>query len=373
MLAVAERDLDHPGQMNDGLVEHLELVGFLGLSDTARSDAAQPLDQLRRAGVDVVMITGDHPSTAGAVASDLGIVDGRQVVSGPELDAMDDEDLDSVIGEVAVFARVTPADKVRIVAAFQRRGGVVAMTGDGSNDAQAIRMADVGVAFGSRSTPAAQHAADIVIARDDLGALVETMVEGRAMWASVRDALAILLGGNLGEIAFAAGAALLTGRAPLTSRQLLTVNLFTDLAPAMAIAVQPPRSGRVHLAREGPETSLSGRLARDVALRAGWTAAGAYGGWMAAKTTGGAARARTVALVSLVGSQLGQTLVMGRRSPLVVGTSLVSTAALVAVVQTPGVSSFFGCRPLGPGGWAIALGSAGAATAASVVADAVIP
>jgi cation-transporting ATPase I len=149
--------------------------------------------------------------------------------------------------------------------------------------------------------------------------------------------------------------------------------LFTDLAPAMAIAVQPPRTHRVDLAREGPETSLAGQLARDVIVRAATTAAGAYGAWFAARVTGTAGRARTVALVALVGTQLGQTLVIGRRSPLVAGTAVVSAAGLFAVVQTPGISQFFDCRPIGPFGWAIATTAAGLATASSVAAGALLP
>jgi cation-transporting P-type ATPase I len=373
VLAIAESSVPAPGRLEDDDVDGLTLLGFVGVSDEARSSAAEPLRQLQRAGIDVVMITGDHPSTAEAIASDLGLINGRRVMTGPQLESLDDVALDTVIPSVAVFARVTPADKVRIVSAFQRLGRVVAMTGDGANDAQAIRLAHVGVAFGSRSTPAAQGAADIVVARDDLSSLIETMIEGRAMWASVRDALAILLGGNLGEVVFTAGAALISGRSPLTARQLLAVNLFTDLAPAMAIAVQPPRSRRVQLAAEGPETSLAGPLVREVAIRAGATAAGAYSAWLAARLTGSPARARTVALAALVGSQLGQTVVIGRRSPVVVGTALLSAGGLAAVIQTPGLSRFFGCQPLGPVGWGIAIGSAAAATVASIVADALLP
>jgi cation-transporting ATPase I len=375
VLAVAERrDGGRPSRdWADRDVRDLELQGFVGISDEARSGAAQPLGQLARAGIQVVMITGDHPSTAEAVARQLGLLNGSRVLTGPAIDVMTDDELDQAVGATAVFARVSPAHKVRIVAAFQRGERVVAMAGDGANDAQAIRLSHVGVAFGSRSTAAAQAAADIVIARDDLDALIETMIEGRAMWASVRDALAILLGGNLGEVAFATGGALISGRPPLGPRQLLTVNLFTDLVPAMAIAVQPPRSGRVHLEREGPETSLSGPLARDVALRAVATAAGAFGAWSVARATGTPARARTVALVALVGTQLGQTMVIGRRSPLVLGSSALSAAGLAAIVQTPGVSQFFGCQPLGPGGWAIAGVAAGAATAGSVIADLLVP
>ena len=372
VLAVAERNGLAMADLADDHIDDLELKGFIGVSDEARASAAEPLAELLRAGIDIVMITGDHPGTARSLADELGLINGRRILTGPELDAMSEEDLDRVLDQVAVFARVAPAHKVRLVAAYQRAGRVVAMTGDGANDAQAIRLAHVGIAFGSRSTAAAQAAADIMIARDDLAALNETMVEGRAMWASVRDSLALLLGGNLGEVAFATGGALISGRPPLQPRQLLTVNLFTDLVPAMAIAVQAPRSGRVHLEQEGPETSLGGRLARDVAIRATATSAGAYLAWFAARATGTSGRARTVALAALVGAQLGQTIIVGRRSPLVVSSSLLAAACLAGIIQTPGLSSFFGCRPLGAGGWAIALTAAGAAAIGAVVADVVV-
>lgn len=372
VLAVAEREASDRGDLEDERVDRLELCGFVGVADSTRPTAASPLEKLRQAGINVVMVTGDHPSTAEAIASELGLLNGRLVLSGAQLDDLSDDQLDAVVGDVGVFARVTPADKVRIVAAFQRTGRVVAMTGDGANDAQAIRLAEVGVAFGQRATSAARDAADLVVIGDEVEALIEAVSEGRSMWASVRDALALLLGGNLGEIVFTTGAALLIGRSPLNPRQLLTVNLFTDLAPAMVIAMQPTRPDRADLAREGPETSLAGQLGRDVVIRAAATAGGAYAAWLLARPTGTSTRASTVALVSLVGAQLGQTLVVGRRSPMVVGTALISTGALMALVQTPGVSQFLGCRPLGPVAWTISIGSAAAATGAAVVAGALV-
>lgn len=368
VLAVAERPAGEQEALGDPAVDRLELLGFVGVADGARRSAAAPLEQLWRAGINVVMVTGDHPSTAKAIATDLGLLNGRRVMTGQDLDDLGDQALEKIIGDVAVFARVTPAHKVRIVSAFQRSGRVVTMTGDGANDAQAIRLAEVGVAFGPKATPAARDSADLVMAKEDLAVLIDTIAEGRAMWASVRHALAILLGGNLGEIAFTTGGALITGQPPLTPRQLLAVNLFTDLAPAMAIAVQPPRERRVDLAKEGPETSLAGQLARDVGIRAGATAAGAYGAWLAGRFTGTPTRARTIALAALVGTQLGQTLVIGRHSPLVAGTALVSAGGLFAMVQVPGLSQFFDCRPLGPLGWGIVTAACGLGTASSVVA-----
>src|SRR5680860_1148313 len=156
------------------------------------------------------------------------------------------------------------------------------------------------------------------------------------------------------------------GVSPLNPRQILLVNLATDLFPAMAIAMRPPldRSPE-RLLREGPEVSLGHALTRDMAVRATTTAGGATAAWLVARATGRARRAQTVGLIALVGTQLGQTLVAGGRSPVVLGTSALSAGALAAVVQTPGISSFFGCTPVGPAGWAIAGVSAATATAAA--------
>jgi magnesium-transporting ATPase (P-type) len=267
-----------------------------------------------------------------------------------------------------VVARGTPTHKVRVVQAFQRLGRTVAMTGDGANDAPAIRLADVGIALGGRGAPAARAAADLVVTDDRLETILAALTEGRAMWASVRQALAILVGGNLGEIGFTVVGATVTGSSPLTARQLLLVNLFTDLAPAIAVALRPPAEGAAErLLREGPEASLGTALTDEITVRAIATALGAGLGWLAARATGRAVRARTVALAALVGSQLGQTLLVGGRSPAVLAASVGSMAALAAVIQTPGVSRFFGCTPLGPVAWTIALASAAAATAGSLL------
>ncbi|MGZ6954126.1 MAG: cation-translocating P-type ATPase [Acidimicrobiia bacterium] len=368
VLAVGERAASGRADLDDERVNRLELLGYVTVADMARPSAIKPIMQLHRAGIAVVMLTGDHPSTAQAIASELGLLDGR-IVAGPELDRLTDAELDGVVGDTTVFARVTPAHKVRIVEAFQRCGRVVAMTGDGANDAQAIRLADIGIAFGPRATPAARAAADLVIIDDRVETLITSIIEGRAMWSSVRDALALLLGGNLGEVIFTTGVGLITGRSPLNARQLLAVNLLTDLAPAMAIALQPPLIRDVDLRREGPDTSLGSALARDVAVRAAATAGAAGSAWTVARFTGTPTRARTVALAALVGAQLGQTLVTGRRSPLVLASGLVSVGALVGIVQTPGVSRFFGCRPLGPIGWTIATTASGAATVGAVAAS----
>jgi cation-transporting ATPase I len=359
------------GDLTDEEVSGLTLLGFLVLSDPVRPTAAQAVRALRAAGVDVVMVTGDHPSTAAGIGAELGILNGHRVVTGADLAAMSDAGLDAIVSDVSVFARVTPADKVRIVAALQRLGKAVAMTGDGANDAPAIRLADVGVALGDGATPAARRAADLIVTDERIETIVDAIAEGRGMWSSLRDALAILLGGNLGEVAFTVAATAVSGRAPLSARQLLTVNLLTDVAPALAIALRPPPARPPEaLLAEGPDASLGRPLERAIAVRAAATAAGAGLAWSAAKLTGRDRRASTIALVALVGSQLGQTVVSnGRPDPVVVLAGGASAAVLAVIVQTPGLSQFFGCTPLGPVGWGIGAGSAVLATAASLAAD----
>jgi cation-transporting ATPase I len=368
VLAVAERADATRDELDESDVHDLEFTGLLMLADRVRPTAAGSVDTLQRAGVEIMMITGDHPSTAEAVAAELGVLNGRRVMTGPELDAVDDDELTADLPKVSVFARVSPAQKARIVQALRRSNRVVAVTGDGANDAPAIRLADVGIALGSRATPAAREAADVVVADDRIETITDAIVEGRAMWSSVRDALSILLGGNLGEIAFTVGAGLLTGRQALNTRQLLLVNLLTDVLPAMAVAVRPPPDATADdLLAEGPDASLGSALTRDIYLRAATTAGAGAVGWLLARPLATPGQASTTGLVALVGAQLGQTLAVRGRTPLVVAAGAGSLAALAGVVQVPGVSHFFGCRPLLPHQWAIGLGSAAAATAVAVL------
>ena len=368
VLAVAENHVAAGYQLADDEITGLTFVGFVAFGDPVRATAGASVRELRDAGVHVVMITGDHPATAAAIATELDVLNGGDIVTGIELDKLDDEALSAVLANASVIARSTPAQKVRVVQAFQRLGRTVAMTGDGANDAAAIALADVGIALGKRGTPAARAAADLVVGDDRLETILSAVVEGRAMWASVRQAIGILVGGNIGEIGYTLLGALLTGTSPLSARQLLLVNLLTDLAPALAVALRPPDPEAVGtLLAEGPEASLGSALTEEVAVRAVATAAGATAAWLAARMTGRRARARTIGLAALVGTELGQTLLVGGRSPTVAIAGLASAGVLVGIVQTPGVSQFFGCTPIGPVGWAIAGSSSVAATAGSLL------
>ncbi|CAL9321547.1 Potassium-transporting ATPase ATP-binding subunit [Streptomyces sp. enrichment culture] len=361
VLAVAERRLDPAEQEDEALerpLENLEFIGLLALSDVPRVTSTALVDALNGAGVRPVMLTGDHPQTARAIAADLGWPADTVVVTGDELAAADRAARARMLRDAGVVARVAPEQKLQVVEALRDAGRVVGMVGDGANDAAAIRAADIGVGISARGSAAARNAADIVLTDDDLTVLVDAVGEGRALWHSVADAIAILIGGNAGEVGFGIIGTLLSGRAPLSTRQMLMVNLFTDLFPSMAVAVTEKEDGQgtVRAGGGSPEDAaavLGAPLLRQIRHRALTTCLGAVTAWLIGRFTPGTARrSSTMALCGVVGTQLVQTLLDRRDSRLVQVTSLGSALALVAVVQTPVLSRAFGCTPLGPFAWA---------------------
>ncbi|WP_157575217.1 cation-translocating P-type ATPase [Nocardia yamanashiensis] len=393
VLVVARRDFPRaPAEVAEE-IEQLTLLGFIGLADTPRPQTPDLVGQLARNDISVRMITGDHPVTARAVARQLGIP-ADEVATGADIDALDEDEQTEFIDRATVFARVTPEHKVRIVTALQRRGHVVAMTGDGSNDAAAIRSADIGIGLAARGSVAAREAADLIItgtpvsdadrggesadpADDlDLTVLLTALVEGRGMWQRVRDAIGVLVGGNAGEVTFTVLGTLLSGKAPIGTRQFLLVNLLTDLGPAMAVALSSTRTSAdaAEPADTGselgelPRPELGGDFLRTVAVRGACTTAGAGAAWLLGRATGTQRRAATMALAALVSTQLGQTLVIGRHSPLVWVTAAGSTALLAEIIMTPGVNRFFGCVALDPVAWAIVTGCAVGGTIGAVYA-----
>jgi Ca2+-transporting ATPase len=235
VIAVARRDDATRDSLDGGLV----LLGLFGMIDPPRPEARPALDACRRAGIRVMMITGDHPATAAAIARDLDLLGDGRVVTGAQLDALDDAALAQEIERIAVCARVSPAHKLRIVQALQSRGHVVAMTGDGVNDAPALRRADIGVAMGVSGTDVAREAAAMTLTDDNFATIVAAIEEGRAIFANIRKYLMFLLGSNIGEIGLMTGAALFGLPLPLTAVQILYVNLATDGLPALALAVDP--------------------------------------------------------------------------------------------------------------------------------------
>ncbi len=354
-------------------LDDLTILGLLAFRDPVRKGAADTIGKLSRAGVRTVMITGDHPKTALSAAREAGLTDNDLVLSGDRIALMTDEELEAAVDKISVFARVAPAQKVRIIKAYARKKHIVGMVGDGANDAAAMRAADAGIAVGLDCTESARASADIVLKETHIDELFDAVVEGRAMWRSVRNAVSVLVGGNLGEIAFTVAAGALSGRPPLSPRQLLVVNFLTDIAPSTAIAIRPPSVFDLHALREvGPEAALGSVLNREIAARAICTSLGAWSAWSFARLTGSRKRASTVGLLGLVGSQLGQTIMSGGKNRAVVITGLGSAAALGAMVQIPGLSHILGCTPIGPLGWSTALTASITSTLLSPVAESVI-
>ncbi|MDN0194332.1 cation-translocating P-type ATPase, partial [Streptomyces sp. S.PNR 29] len=377
IIAVATRPLGDGEEASDVLaspLERLRFTGLLALADVSRETSPALVSGLREAGVRPVVLTGDHPQTARAIAAELGWPEDATVVTGDELAAADRSARSRMLRDADIVARVAPEQKLQVVESLRDAGRVVGMVGDGANDAAAIRAADIGVGISARGSAAARNAADLVVTGDDLLVLIEAVREGRALWHSVADAIAILIGGNAGEVGFGIVGTVLSGAAPLSTRQMLLVNLFTDLFPAMAVAVTPKEAeetadgeGAVSDGTEEPlGTAVLGEpLIRQIRHRALTTCLGATAAWLFGRFTPGTARrSTTMALCAVVGTQLAQTLADRRESPLVRLTVLGSAAALVALVETPGASHAFGCTPLGPFAWvgvaaAIALALAG--------------
>jgi magnesium-transporting ATPase (P-type) len=360
-------DDPEPDEIAELCHDGLTFVGLLGLSDTPREEAADLLAALDHRQIPVRLITGDHPITATAIARELGMpITADQVISGAEWDALSRKGQERAVAERVVFARMSPENKVQIVQTLERTGRVCAMVGDGANDAAAIRAATVGIGVVTHGSDPARTAADVVLLDGRIYTLLDALDEGRQLWQRVQAAVAVLLGGNAGEVAFAIIGSAITGRSPLNARQLLLVNMLTDALPATALAVSPPNTptdGR------GPDPDA---LWRTVAVRGVTTASAAVSALALASFTGRQRRAATVALVSLVSAQLGQTL-LDSHDRLVVLTAAGSLAAMGTLISIPGISQLLGCTPLGPVGWAQALGTATAATVGAAVVPRMFP
>jgi Ca2+-transporting ATPase len=244
VLAVAYRmERDVPDQAEALKAEELEtdlvFVGLIGMIDPARWEVELALEEARRAGIQTVMITGDYSNTARAIAESIGLMKRRKgVLTGAEVDAMSDEQLRGVIEDTAVFARVSPEHKMRIVDALQARGEVVAMTGDGVNDAPAIKRADIGVAMGITGTDVAKETADMVLTDDNYASIVAAVEQGRIIYSNIRKFVYYLLSCNVAEILVIFLGTLIAKNSPLTAIQLLWLNLVTDGAPALALATE---------------------------------------------------------------------------------------------------------------------------------------
>ena len=257
VLALARK----PGASLQDAEHHMTFLGLAGMMDPPRPEAFSAVQACRKAGIKVVMISGDHPLTARVIARELRVLDGGRVVTGSELEAMSEEELEGQVETIDVYARMLPAQKLRVVTALQKRGYVVAMTGDGVNDAPALHKADVGVAMGITGTDVTREAADMTITDDNFASIVAAVEEGRCIFDNTRKYLMYLFSSNIGEVGLMAGAGLLGLPLPLTAVQLLYVNLATDGLPALALAADPPDR---ELMRRTPRDPRAGIFTRPV-------------------------------------------------------------------------------------------------------------
>ena len=242
--------------------EHdMVFLGLVGMIDPPRSEVGAAIERCEQAGIKPVMITGDHPLTAEAVARELGLLKNGRVITGSQLEAMSEREFECEVENISVYARVSPAHKLRVVTALQKNAHIVAMTGDGVNDAPALKKADIGIAMGITGTDVSKEAAAMTLTDDNFASIVAAVEEGRAIFNNIKKYLMYLLSSNIGEIGLMLGAALLGLPLPLTAVQILYVNLATDGLPALALAVDPPEED---LMRRPPRNPRAGIFSRPV-------------------------------------------------------------------------------------------------------------
>jgi Ca2+-transporting ATPase len=257
VLAIAMKPAASTADAESGMT----LLGLVAMLDPPRPEARLAVQTCEQAGIRAVMITGDHPLTARTVAKELGLLKGDRVVTGQELNRLTDEALAREVNDIAVYARVSPADKLRVVDAWQKRGNIVAMTGDGVNDAPALKKADIGIAMGITGTDVSKEAAGMTLLDDNFATIVAAVEEGRVVFGNIKKYLMYLLSCNVGEIVLLAGSVIVGLPMPLTAVQILYVNLATDGLPALALAVDPPDGD---LMRRQPRDPRIGVFTRPV-------------------------------------------------------------------------------------------------------------
>ncbi|MDR3687686.1 MAG: cation-transporting P-type ATPase, partial [Coriobacteriia bacterium] len=362
--------------LDPALVERdLTYVGILGLVDPPRAEVPAALAECRRAGIRVAMITGDHALTARAIARDIGLLGeggSRRVIDGPELGAMSDEDLAAAVCDTRVYARVNPEHKLRIVEALKRSGEIVAMTGDGVNDAPALKRADIGVAMGRVGTDVARDASDLVLADDDFATIVHAVELGRVVYDNLRKVILFLLSCNMSEVLVVFLTALFSPSTALLPLQLLWINLVTDGLPALALGVDPSDPGVMD---RPPRDASKSILSAGRQLQVAWqglvmtaTVLGLY--YFVAPHIPGttASEARTMLFSALVLTQLLHAFDFRRASATVWHPSSLKNRWLVlslcgsmalqaAIIYVPALSEVFKTAPLTGVQWAAVIGS----------------
>jgi Ca2+-transporting ATPase len=386
VLALAERPAPSGWRAAppEALEAGLTVCGLVGMWDPPRPEVPAAVRRCHQAGIRAVMITGDHASTAAAIAGRIGLLPpGGRVVTGTELAAMPERLLREVVGRTPVYARVSPAQKLQIVRALRARGEVVAMTGDGVNDAPAVKEADIGIAMGRGGTDVTREASALVLMDDNFATIVGAIEEGRAIYDNIRKFIRYLLACNTGEVLVMLAGALLGLPLPLLPLQLLLVNLVTDGLPAMALGLDPPAPDLMRRPPRDPrEGVFAAGLGKRIALRGlliGGFSLGVFAGLLAAGAP--VAQARTAATCTLVLSQLLHAFDARteRRSLLEVGfggnralqlATLSSLLILLGAVYVPWIRHLVGLQPLGPGAWLAVIGAAAAGALLAGAAEA---
>ena len=349
----------------------LIFAGFIGMTDPPRDEAADAVAECRKAGIKVVMITGDHALTAKAIAEQTGIYnDGSLIVSGTELDNMDEKILDSKLEDISVFARVSPEHKLKIVEAYKRKGKIVAMTGDGVNDAPALKTADIGCAMGGNGTDVAKGASDMIITDDNFATIVSAVREGRIIYGNIRKSVHFLLSSNIGEILTVFLAMLFGWGAPLLPIHLLWVNLITDSLPAVALGLDRPEDD---VMEKGPASAdknlfadgLGERIAFE-GIMIGALALMAFGAGRMLSDSMQQETAMTMAFAVLSLSQLVHAFNMRSEKSIfrihlfsnkfLCLAFVIGTLMQAAVISIPALAQIFSAVPLNGMQWAVVAG-----------------
>lgn len=298
VLAVASK----PDALLENADQEMTFLGLVGMIDPPRPEAKAAIQTCEQAGIKPVMITGDHPLTAQAVARELGLLKTGRVVTGAELEAMSEAELEREVETIEVYARVSPAHKLRVVTALQKKGHIVAMTGDGVNDAPALKKADIGIAMGITGTDVTKEAAAMTLTDDNFASIVAAVEEGRGVFGNIKKYLMFLLSSNIGEIVLITGTTLLGLPLPLTAVQILYVNLATDGLPSLALAVDPPEPDLMRRPPRNPRTGVFTRPVVTLITVGGlWSAAVNFGLFAWALSSGRSIKeSMTMTFVSLV-------------------------------------------------------------------------
>jgi Ca2+-transporting ATPase len=347
----------------DAVERDLIFIGFWGMIDPPRLEAKDAIAECLKAGIKPVMITGDHRDTATAIARELGLLrSGEMVVTGQELDNISDEELSEKSEQISVYARVSPQHKVRIVNIFRNKGHVVAMTGDGVNDAPALKRADIGAAMGITGTDVAKSASEMVLADDNFATIVRAVREGRVIFENIKKSVYFLLSCNIGEIVAIFAAILLQFPVPLLPIQILWVNLVTDSLPALALGMDPAEPG---IMSRKPRSKAQGIFAhgmkRTILLEGVMIGVFTLFSFVIGSSNGGTVeQGRTMAFVTLSLSQLfhvfnfrsvKDSILSARINPLLVIASLISGSLMLAVIFTPFLHPVFKVVPLDAEHW----------------------